>query len=116
LGEAEFYIDYENKDENFNDELIAEVEARLRELASQQSDLVGAAVSITVPGQGETQFLYQARVVVYARPEDMAAVKKEDTPEGAMKAALDAIERQVREKREKLGQPWKRDDLGSDTQ
>ncbi len=73
--------------------------------------MVGAAVAVTAPGRGAEPFLYQARVVVYARPEDIAAVKQDDTIRAALHEALSAVERQVHEKRERLGQPWKRNDL-----
>ena len=113
MGAVDFYIDYELEAEHFSDDMRAEVESRLRKLASEDTDMVGAAVSVTQPGinQKERPIEYQVRVVVYARPEDVVAIKKDDTIQGAMKAALSAIERQIRDKREKLGEPWKRNDL-----
>lgn len=87
------------------------VENRLLSLAEGHTDLIGAAVAVRQPAREADPFIYEARIVVYTRPENMAAVKKDDTKEGALKAALNAIERQVREKREKLGQPWKRPDI-----
>lgn len=83
-----------------------ELENRLRDLASGHTDLVGAAVAVSAPGRGEEDpFLYQVRIVVYSRPKYIAAVKKDDTVQGALKEALSAVERQVREKREKLDEP-----------
>jgi ribosome-associated translation inhibitor RaiA len=111
MGSADFYIDYETEVSGFTDDLKAEAEARLRDLANKHTDIVGAAIAVTTPAMGETPFYYEVRVVVYARPSHIAAVKKEDSIQGALKAALSAIERQVREKREKLGEPWKRNDL-----
>lgn len=111
MGSADFYIDYESEVPNFGDDLKNEVENRLFDLANKHSDMVGAAVSVTSPGKNELPFLYQVRVVVYTRPEDVVAVKKDETIQGAVKAALSAVERQIREKREKLGEPWKRSDL-----
>lgn len=115
MGTLDFYVDYETEGPYFTDALKEQVEARLWELASEQNDIVGAAVAVTTPVKNtENPFLFQARVVVYVRPEDIAAVKTGDTVEGALHSALDAIERQVREKREKLGEPWKRHDVRHD--
>ncbi len=110
MGAADFYIDYDAEIEGFTDSLKADVEKRLRDLAGEDTDMVGAAVAVTAPGKGADErgaepFLYQARVVVYARPEDIAAVKKDESVPVALHEALSAVERQVREKREKLGQP-----------
>ncbi len=111
MSSADFYIDYDAEIEGFTDSLKADVEKRLRDLAGEDTDIIGAAVAVTAPGRGVEPFLYQARVVIYARPEDIAAVKKDGTVRAALHEALAAVERQVREKREKLGQPWKRSDL-----
>jgi len=51
---------------------------------------------------------FQARVVAYMRPSNLAATEKADTPEGALKGALGALERQVRERRDELGKRWQR--------
>ena len=111
MGSADFYVDYDSEVEEFTEDLKAEVEQRLRDLASEDTDLVGSAVAVTAPGKGVQPFLYQARVVVYARPEDIAAVKQDESVSVALRDALAAVERQIREKREKLGAPWKRHDL-----
>lgn len=111
MGTTEFYVDYETPGPYFTDPHKEEVEERLWALAREHTDIVGASVAVSTPGQGETPFLYQARIVIYARPEDIAAIKKDDTVQGALKAALTAIERQVRDKRERLGEPWKRKDI-----
>lgn len=98
---------------HFSDRLEMEAESRLVELAEGHRDITGASVSITQPAHGETPYLYQARVVVYMRPDNLTAQEKHDTIEGALKGALKAIERQVRGRREKLGEPWKRPDFES---
>ena len=56
----------------------------------------------------ETPFLYEVTVVVYSRPEEIAATTKEADPVIALKDTLSAVERQVREKRAKLRDRWKR--------
>jgi ribosome-associated translation inhibitor RaiA len=88
-------------------ELFVEAEERLRDLASAHSDFRGAAVSIREPVHGETSYLYEVTVVAYARPENIAATEKGKKPILALKGALSAVEKQIREKRERLGQSWK---------
>ena len=107
----DFTIEYDSEVPNFPEELKQEVETRLSTLAEGHTDMTGAAVGVTQPARAQDPFIFQARIVVYTRPEDIAAVKKDGTLEGAIKAALTAIERQIREKRKKLGEPWKRPDL-----
>ena len=90
------------------------VEERLRELAERRisklmrnhKDITGTSVALEKPAHRHTDFVYTARVIVYMRPDNVVAREKADSPEGALKGALDAIERQVRERREKLGKPW----------
>jgi ribosome-associated translation inhibitor RaiA len=103
--EFEFYSE-ELPNLQLEDDMRAEAGSRLRELAMGQSDMVGASVAIEKPTHGETDYLYQARVVAYIRPENIVAVEKEDGPMSALQAALDAVERQVRARRERFQKPW----------
>jgi len=100
----EFLNEVENLGEVLEDRLRTEAETRLRKLQKGHSDFIGAAVSLEQPAKAETNFIYRARVVVYMRPENMAAVAKEADPLVTMKHALSSVERQVREQRDKLRQ------------
>ena len=90
-----------------HDELIIEADRKLRALAEGHSDMIGASVAIEELTGVETPHVYQARVVAYIRPNNIVAVEKRDSPESALKGAISAVERQVRELREKLGKSWK---------
>jgi ribosomal subunit interface protein len=79
-----------------------EAEQRLNDLRRGHTDLVGAAVSLEQLAPQRTPDFYQARVVVYIRPENIAGVAKEDNPVTALKSALNSVERQVRENRDRL--------------
>jgi ribosome-associated translation inhibitor RaiA len=93
-------------------ELREEAKRRLLDLAEAHRDLTGASISITAPVQNtDVPFLFQVRVVVYIRPNDIIAVKQDDTVQGALVKALDAVERQVRENRKKRKESWKRHDI-----
>jgi ribosome-associated translation inhibitor RaiA len=46
-------------------------------------------------------------VEAYVRPENVVAIEKDDTARGALQGALDAVERQIRELRERRRETWK---------
>lgn len=103
--EFEFYSE-SLPNPQLEDDLRAEAGRRLQALATGHDDMVGASVAIEKPVHGETAHLYEARVVAYIKPENIVAVEKEDGAMAALQAALDAVERQVRERREKRRKPW----------
>lgn len=104
MGSSDFYVDFNIEVDNLGDEFKREAEQRLRELAASHSDLVGAAVSLERIVKAETSFLYQVRIVVYKRPQDIAVIKKESDPMTTLRDALDTLEETVRQSREKLSQ------------
>jgi ribosomal subunit interface protein len=98
-------IELQNATDQTGDDkkLYIMVEDRIRDLAQGHTDITGAAVNLTQPSQdNETAYIFEATVVLYVRPENIAANEKEGDLEGALKGALDAVERQIRKKREKL--------------
>jgi len=106
----DFTIEFQTATPELTEDLRVEAEDRLRDLAIDHNDLTGAAIAVTEPSQGDS-YIYKARVVVYKRPKNLASIEKDDTVEGALKSALAAMERQVRDEREKRDRPWKRPDL-----
>ncbi len=52
----------------------------------------------------ETQYLYQVRIVVYKRPEDLVVIEKDAEPMIALNNALEVMKEKVRASREKLRQ------------
>lgn len=103
----EFYAEIPNLGEPFKEELWAEVEDRLHALAAGHTDMTGASVALEQPASGESPYLYQVRIVVYSRPDHVAATEKGEDLRSTLKGALDAVERQVRERRAKLAEHWK---------
>ncbi len=93
---------------DLEDKLRREAEVRLQKLSRGHTDLTGASIILEhIDKDAQTPYLYRARVVCYTRPEYIAGVDQADTAMSALKGALDAVERQVREKREKLRERWK---------
>ena len=104
MGTLDFYVDFNIEVPDISDEFNLETEQRLRDLASHHSDLIGASVSLENIVKTESPYLYQVRIVVYKRPENIAVVEKGVEPMIALKGAIDALEQKVRASREKLSQ------------
>ncbi len=97
---ADFPIEFYNE-VNENKDLYIEAEDRLRKLAKGNTDIVGASITLRKPdAANDTQV--EATVTAYTRPEYTVASAVARQPEAALKGALDAVERQVRDKRERL--------------
>lgn len=104
MGSSDFYIDYNIEVSDVSEVFKRETEQRLRELASNQSDMIGAAVALERVADAQTYDLFRVRIIVYKRPQDLVVTKQEEDPMVALKDALDALEAQVRSSREKLAQ------------
>lgn len=90
------------------DLLRTDVEAQLRDLAAGHKDLTGASVALEQPVQAESSYLYQARVVAYMRPANMVGVERHEMATAALRGAVEAVERQVRERRTRRKQSARR--------
>lgn len=104
MANTDFYVDFNVEVPNIQEEFTHVAERQLRNLASDHSDLVGAAVSLESIVKTETPYLYQVRIVVYKRPEDIAVIEKDAEPMIALKDALQALEEKIRASREKRRQ------------
>lgn len=99
----EFYAKVPDPD----DALRREANRRLTALTEGHNDITGASVTIEELTGETTPNCYEASVVVYIRPDNLAAAEKAETAQAALKGALTAVERQVRELRDKRRETWK---------
>ena len=104
MGSSDFYIDYNVEVTDVGDEFKRETEMRLRELALDHSDMIGAAVALEKVADTQTYDIFRVRIVVYKRPQDLVVSKQDADPMVALRESLDALEGQVRASREKLAQ------------
>lgn len=104
MGSSDFYIDYNIEVSDVGDGFRRETEQQLRDLATSHSDMIGAAVALEKTVDTESYDIYRVRIVVYKRPQDIAVSKQGADPMATLREALDALEEQVRESREKLSQ------------
>jgi ribosome-associated translation inhibitor RaiA len=108
VTQLDFTIEFNSdlEDKNLERRLFDEADARLRDLAKGHTDVIGAAVTIRQLAAAETAAMHEATVVAYSRPKRIVGKEKQESAVGALKGALEAVERQVREKRETLRERW----------
>lgn len=104
MGSSDFYIDYNIDVPEAGEAFKRETENRLRELASAHADMVGAAVSLEKVADTTTYDVHHVRIVVHKRPKDLVVTKQDADSMVALREALDTLEKQVRESRDKLAQ------------
>ena len=104
MGSSDFYIDYNIEVAGTGDAFKRETGQRLQELASTHADMVGAAVSLEKVADTTTYDVHRVRIVVYMRPKDTAVAKQDADAMVALRDALDTLEKQIREARNKLAQ------------
>lgn len=104
LNELDFTLELNSDDlaKEVEYDLFTTAETTLKKLADGHSDMIGAAINVRQPAPGS----YEVTVVVYSRPDHVAATEKEADPYRALDQALMAVERQIRERREKLKKRW----------
>jgi len=83
-------------------ELVDEATTRIEALRAGHKDIIDASIAVNEVTGDQTPHRYEVRIVVYMRPNNVVAREKHENVEGALKQALSAIERQVREYRAKL--------------
>lgn len=102
MAKSDFYVEFHSEVPYIGDELRLEAERRLTEFAKGHSDITGASVALENIVEAETPYRYQVRIILYKRPQNIVVIKKDSEPMAALGNALDALERQVHETREKL--------------
>ncbi len=90
------------------DDLWAEAWNGVQALAKGHSDMIGASAAVERVEHRETPHVYQGRIVAYIKPENIVVKEKADKPMAALQQALNALERQVRKRREKRSKPWEK--------
>lgn len=110
MSRLDFHFETDNRLSEDMDDLLAEAEVRLQNLAAEHSDMIGAAVALRELTGERTLHSFEARVVAYIRPENVVAMNESETPGLALERAVDAVIRQVRARREVLRKPYERKD------
>lgn len=105
MDKANFPVEFNNelddvaKSEN---EFYTLAVDRLSKLAEGHTDISGAVVNFKQPAQErETSYIYEVTIVVYMGSDHVVATQQGKPFRTTLHAALDAVERQVRERRRK---------------
>ena len=95
----EFNNEFDDVKKSDNETYTLAVE-RLSKLAEGHEDISGGVVNLKQPSSGrETPHIYEVTIVVYMGSEHIAATEKGEQIQSALSGALNAVERQVRERR-----------------
>ncbi len=97
-----FTIEYHSDTYELTEDLKTKLEKRLDKLAHRHRDLTGASLAVHTISGANRRHEYKVRLVLYAKPDNIVAIRKSDTVANALLEALDAVARQVRERRERL--------------
>lgn len=98
-GFTQFHIDYYNE-VNDDPQLQQEAETRIRALAEKHQDIVGAMVKLVPQAKGrEVSFANEVTIRIFIRGNDIVVSEVAERPTQALQSALDTVERQVREHR-----------------
>lgn len=105
MDQTSFPIEFNNeinevkKSENEAYTLAAD---RLGKLAEGHNDIRGGMVNFKQPSQGNlTAHIYEITIVLYMGSDHIAATEKGEHFQATLDGALDAVERQVHDRREK---------------
>lgn len=97
-----FAIEYYAESAHLSERDRNAIETRIHKLARGHRDIAGASVAIERVSGANKHAEYKARLVVYCKPVNIAASRTQDSVRLAVSEALEAIERQVREQRERM--------------
>ena len=103
MNETNFPIEFNNVIDdvkNGENEFYSLAVERLSKLAEGHNDISGAVVNFKQPSQGrETSSIYEVTIVAYTGSDHIVATEKGEQFSASLDGALDAVERQVRERR-----------------
>jgi ribosome-associated translation inhibitor RaiA len=103
MDKAKFPIEFNNEIDDVKkseNEFYTLAVDRLSELAEGHNDISGAVVNLKQPAQEhQTSYIYEVTIVVYMGSDHIAATEKGENFQSTLDGALDAVERQVRERR-----------------
>ncbi|MGB7118027.1 MAG: HPF/RaiA family ribosome-associated protein [Anaerolineales bacterium] len=103
MDKANFPIEFNNEIDDVKkseNEFYTLAVDRLSKLAEGYNDISGAVVNLKQPAHGhQTSYIYEVTIVVYMGSDHIAATEKGEKFQSTLDGALDAVEGQVRERR-----------------
>jgi len=103
MDSASFPIEFNNEIDDIKkseNEIYTLAVDRLSKLAEGYNDISGAVVNFKQPAkEHQTVYINEVTIVVYMGSDNIAATEKGENFQSTLDGALDAVERQVRERR-----------------
>jgi ribosome-associated translation inhibitor RaiA len=100
---ANFPIEFNNENDDIKkseNEYYTLAVDRLNKLAEGHNDISGAVVNLKQPAkEHQTTYMNEVTIVVYMGSDHIAATEKGEQFQSTLDGALDAVERQVHERR-----------------
>jgi len=104
MDKLNFPIEFNNEIDNVKkseNEFYTLAADRLSKLAEGHNDISGAVVNLKQPAkEHQTAYINEVTIVVYMGSDHIAATEKGEQFESTLDGALNAVERQVHERRE----------------
>ena len=103
MDKATFPIEFHNEIDNIKkseNDIYTLAAGRLSELAEGHNDISGAVINLKQPAKDHlTAYITEVTIVVYMGSDHIAATEKGENFQSTLDGALDAVERQVHERR-----------------
>lgn len=99
MEKSQLNIEFYSETPSLEEDIQQEVRDRLDALKEDRKDMIEASIAIEEIAGEETPYLFEVRIVVYMRPENIAVVEKGETIRKTVKDALSTVERQIRKER-----------------
>ena len=103
MDKATFPIEFNNEIDDVKkseNEYYTQAVERLSKLAEGHNDISGGVVNLKQPSPGhDTPHIYEVTIALYMGSDNIAATEKGEQFQSTLSGALDAVERQVHERR-----------------
>ncbi|MCY4171098.1 MAG: ribosome-associated translation inhibitor RaiA [Bacteroidetes bacterium] len=98
----DFDIEYYTENATLSNREKSLIEHRMNKLTKGHRDISGASVAVECISGDNKRAEYKARLVVYCKPANIVGSSTHQSIYSAVTDALEAIERQVRDQRERM--------------
>src|SRR5690606_1030630 len=103
-----FLIEYHSDTPELTDQLKAKIERRIEKLSRGNTDLTSASIAVTTNSGDSQPREYRMRILLTSKLADVAVTEKGESLPTVVTEALGALERQVRERRDRRRESKKR--------
>jgi len=99
---SDFDIEYYAENATLSQREKSTIENRIYKLSKGHRDISGVSVALECISGDNKRAEYRARLVVYCKPANIVASRTHESIYSAITDALEAIERQIRDQRERM--------------